>query len=151
MKQIPLFIITIYLVSCSQNSKSSAPFAENKMTSIAALKELYKLSLDNPYEYGAKSYYVRKHKDEILKNIEVVEEVEVQKDVFLIFYRYSIGTETVKSTTYMRKVDGYYLPYYKYYSSLDDDPFANGKGEEGKALLKKADDWNNSDNIWWAF
>ena len=83
--------------------------------------------------------------------MEVVEEIEVEKDVFLIFYRYSIGTDIVKKTEYMRKMDGLYYPYSVYYSSYNDDPFKNGKGEEAKKVLTKAEEWEKNENIWWAF
>jgi hypothetical protein len=148
--KILAIIIVIFFTSCNTKTNNGTEQFDYKKTAIGTLEELYKIRMERPYEYDARIYYLRKHKDEVLKMLEVVEEVEVEKDVFLVFYKYSIGTETAKGTNYMRKVDGLYIPYSKYYSSYSDDPFKNGKGEEAKALLKKSDEWSSNENIWWA-
>jgi hypothetical protein len=150
-KYILFFLLVPIIYSCGSaiGSDATSKFQYGK-NPLATLKEEYKLELANPYLNSASYYYARKHKDELLKTMEVVEEVEVQKDIVLIFYRFSIGTEIVKKTSYMKKMDGLYLPYYKYYSRISDDPFNNGKPEEAKVLLEKADNWEENDNIWWA-
>lgn len=145
-----LSFFLLSLISCKSEQDIAKDF-DYKKSALGTLKEVYKTDLDDKRNFDARVYHLRKHKDEVIKNIEVVEEIEVQKDVVLIFYRYSIGTDVVKRTTYMKKIDGLYLPYSKYFSSYDEDPFENGKGEEGKALLKKADDWGDNKNIWWTY
>ncbi|MGI8600219.1 MAG: hypothetical protein ACR2KB_13275 [Chitinophagaceae bacterium] len=147
-----LFLLasTLIFYSCNNIKSESATEFKYDNTPLGTLKESYKHNMSNPTAYDARYYFLKKHKDEVLKTLEVVEEVEVQKDVVLIFYRYSIGTDIVKQTIYMRKIDGKYLPYSKYYSSYEDDPFKNGKPDEGKALLKKAEEWEKNENIWWA-
>ncbi len=150
--KFPLFLLASSLIfySCNNiNGESATEFKYDK-TPLGTLKESYRHSLSDPNAYDARHYFLKKHRDEVIKTLEIVEEVEVQKDVVLIFYRYSIGTDIVKQTTYMRKIDGKYLPYNKYYSSYDDDPFQNGKGDEGKALIKKAGEWEENEKIWWA-
>jgi hypothetical protein len=150
-----LVVICFITMACSCNNGNSGNTLTSfnyKNSSLGTLKEIYEYSLVGSNRgYDARAYFVRKHRDEVLKTLEIVEEIEVQKDVVLIFYRYSIGTDIAKKTQYMRKMDGVYVPYSKYFSSYDIDPFKNGKPEEGKALLKKAEAWDDNENIWWSY
>lgn len=145
-----MFLVPVIYSCGNARGSDTANAIDYDKTPLGTLKEEYSIVLSDPTRTDASIYFLRKHKDEVLKTMEIVEEVEVQKDVVLIFYRYTIGTDIAKKTAYMRKLDGLYLPYYTYFSQYDDDPFKNGKGEEGKALLKKADTWGES-NIWWAY
>lgn len=152
-----LFLITLFIgfMSCNNQGNQDLTTKEKVLPGVAfqnntlgTLKEVYKDKFKFP-PLDAATYYIEKHKDEFMKNLEIVEEVEVQKDVFIVFYRTSIAADTYKRKMYFRKMDGLYIPYYKYYSSYSDDPFKNGKGEEAKALLKKADEWEKN-TAWWS-
>src|ERR1043165_3034128 len=107
--QVATLLIIIYSCSDSKSGNSSAKF-NYKSSALGTLKEIYDYNLSSNQNYDAIAYFVRKHKDEVLRTLEIVEEVEVQKDVILLFYRYSIGTDIVKKTLYMRKMDGLYIP-----------------------------------------
>jgi hypothetical protein len=149
MKKILLSIITVLILcSCSgaNQQQSSNEFKPSK-TSIETLKELLRMICKNNID--AESAFLRKNETEILKTLEVLEEFECESEVFIVFYRYSIGTTTVKNTRYFRKVDNFYYPFFKIYSTYDNDPFKNGKGEAAKKILKKAEDWKSDESIWW--
>lgn len=149
MKKLFLSAITILILcSCSgANQNQSANEFKPSKTSIGTLKELLRLICKNNID--AESAFLRKNQTEILKTLEVVEEFECESEVLIVFYRYSIGTTTVKNTRYLRKVDDIYYPFFIHYSNYDADPFKNGKGEAAKKILKKADDWKSDESIWW--
>ena len=96
----------------------------------------YNVSDEAYKKINATSHYIFDHKDEVSKTLEVAEVDTIPgKDFVLVFYRYSIGVEIVHLSEYMKKIDGKYFLYLKYFSSYEDDPFKNDRGEEGKALL----------------
>ncbi|MGG9972537.1 hypothetical protein ACQ33O_12155 [Ferruginibacter sp. SUN002] len=111
----------------------------------------YSLQFDEQIQLQDKSAFIAKHKDEILKTLQIVDKDSIPgKDIVLVFYKYSVGKDTVKLSTYMKPIDGKWYIHSKYYSSYDDDPFENGKGEEAKKLLLKSDEWvRNNKDIWW--
>jgi hypothetical protein len=149
MKRLLLSSITILILcSCSgdnQNHSTNEFKPSNK--SIETLKEFLRIICKNNID--AESAFLRKNENEVLKTLEVLEEIECESEVFIVFYRYSIGTTTVKNTKYLRKVDNLYYPFFKHYSTYSDDPFKNGKGEAAKKILKKAEDWQSDESIWW--
>lgn len=152
MKQLtPLLFI--FSVACGGTVVSDKKLPEAKGTPIETIREvyLYDFSKNDHHKINAASSYIYNHKDEILKTLEIVEVDTIpDKDFVLVFYRYSIGSEIVHAYNYMKKLDGKYFLYYRYFSSYEGDPFKNGRGTEGKALLKKLDDWTEADkNIWW--
>jgi len=51
----------------------------------------------------AASAFLRKNQNEIIKTLEVLEEVVVEKYVSIVFYRYSVGTTMVINTSYFKK------------------------------------------------
>lgn len=146
-----LAIGAIIIQSCGAKAgeNNGQPFQAGK-TPLSTLKEIFSRTLSNPDNYDAKYYFLKKHKEEVLKSLEVVEEVEVKKEVALVFYKYNVGAETAKGTMYFRKMDNLYIPYSVYFSSYQDDPFKNGKPEEGKRVLEKKDEWEKNENVWWA-
>ena len=149
MRKILLSIITIFILcSCSRANQQQSKIEFKPSTkSIETLKELLRTICKNNID--AESAFLRKNETEILKTLEVLEEFECETEVFIVFYRYSIGTTTVKNTRYLRKVDNIYYPFFRHYSTYDADPFKNGKGEAAKKILKKAEDWKSDENIWW--
>ena len=150
MKKIFLSAITIFIFcSCSgANQQQSTDEFKPSKKSIETLKELLRMICKNNID--AESAFLRKNENEILKTLEVLEEFECESEVFIVFYRYSIGTTTVKNTKYLRKVDNFYYPFFRHYSTYGDDPFKNGKGEAAKKILKKAEDWKSDETIWWS-
>lgn len=157
MKRLFPLLFAIAFTSCTQGSSSPAetpPSAYEAKGSIeGTLKEAFTYDLNNAAVpvFNAQSQFKREHKDEILKTLEVVETAEIPKqDITLVFYRYSVGTDFARSTAYFKEVDGKWYFYSKYFSSYDDDPFRNGQGENGKALLEKVEKWEDSDSMpWW--
>ena len=161
MKNIITFCaIIITATSCKEQSNS--PVGSDYVTIKKAMAQntiegTLKASMEYDFQFSDqvpltdKAYFNSKHKDEILKTIEVVQKDSISgKDIVLVYYRYSVGADIVRSTNYMKQIDGKWYIHSKYYSSYDDDPFGNGKGEEGKKIIKKADDWEKeSKEIWW--
>ena len=149
MKKIFLSAITILILcSCSgANQQQLTDEFKPSKKSIETLKELLRFICKKNID--AQSAFLRKNENEIMKTLEVLEEFECENEVLLVFYRYSIGTTTVKNTKYLRKVDNIYYPFFKIYSTYDEDPFKNGKGEAAKKILKKAEDWKSDESIWW--
>jgi hypothetical protein len=150
MKQLTSFLL-ILLTACGA-AVSDKKLPEAKTTPLETVKEIVEYDISSDYhKISAPGNYEYTHKDEVLKTLEIAEVDTIpSKDFVLVFYRYSIGSEIAHSTTYMKKIDGKYFLYPKYFSSYDDDPFKNGRGIEGKALLKKEEDWKNADkDIWW--
>ena len=156
-----LLTLFSFSVSCNQSVGNSSlnnnlviiKKAGAKNTIEGTLKENmeYDLQFNDQVSLTDKAYFTAKHKDEILKTIEVVEKDTIPgKDFILVFYRYSVGADIVHQTEYMKQMDGKWYIHPAYFASYDDDPFGNGKGIEGKALLEKADKWRKEDeNIWW--
>jgi hypothetical protein len=153
MKRLTPFML-IFLTACAGAVVSDKKLPEAKETPLATLKEFYEYDLtqDSYRKINAQINYTVNHKDEILKTLEVAEVDSIPgKDFVLVFYRYSIGSEIAHSDEYMKKIDGKYFLYpTKYYSSYEEDPFSNGQGLQGKALLKKLEEWTGADkDVWW--
>lgn len=152
MKYLALPFVCI-LFACSNKNAAIPPLPEAKATPIETLKEIYSFNIaeDGYKKIALKANFLFNHKDEVLKTMEVSEVDSIPgKDFVLVFYRYSVGTDIAHETKYMQKVNGNYFIYDSYFSDYSDDPFSNGHGEEGKALVKKADEWNGADKkIWW--
>lgn len=127
--------------------------AQAKNTIEGTLKEkfLYELQYSVQVQLIDKEYFYSKHKDEIVQTLKIVETDSIPgTNIFVVFYKYSVGAEVAHETSYMRKLDGNWYLHLGYYASYEDDPFKNGRGEEGKKLLKKIENWkDNDDNIWW--
>ena len=161
MKNIITFCaIIITATSCKE--QSNLPVGSDNVTIKKAMAQntvegTLKASMEYDFQFSDqvsltdKAYFNSKHKDEILKTIEVVEKDTIPgKDIVLVFYRYSVGADIVHATSYMKQIDGKWYIHSKYYSSYDDDPFKNGKPTEGKALLDKSSKWEDeSKDIWW--
>jgi hypothetical protein len=94
--------------------------------------------------------FIAKHRDEMLKTLEVVETVEVET-IAASFVRYSIGGDIYRQVRWLRKVDGaWYVSQRTYYSSFGDDPFNDGNPERAKQLLNRTNQWEkDSAPIWW--
>jgi len=94
--------------------------------------------------------FIAKHRDAMLKTLEVVETAEVET-IAASFVRYSIGGNIYRQVKWLRKVDGtWYVSQRAYYSSYGDDPFKDGNPERAKQLLKRTDQWEkDSAPIWW--
>ncbi len=150
MKSILLSTVAILILcSCSgDHQQSLANDFKYSKSSIETLKEFLRFICKENVD--AESAFLRKNQNEIIKTLEVLEEVEAEKDVSIVFYRYSVGTTMVKNTMYLRKMDHLFYPYFKYYSKYDNDPFHDGKGETAKKLLDKAEEWKSGDKIWWS-
>ena len=95
-------------------------------------------------------HFLRKHRDEMLKTLEVVETVETEK-LAVSFVRYSVGTTVYRDSVWMRKFDGRWLiSANQYFSEYGDDPFGDGKPDQAKALIKRVDAWEKETaNKWW--
>lgn len=163
-KMIKIFSIIALLAtvsSCNQKTSNAGggddfvkiKKATAQTTIEGTLKEsiAYDLQFSEQIQIQDKAAFQAKHKDEILKTIEVVQKDSIPgKNIILVYYRYSVGADIVRNTNYMKQIDGKWYIHSKYYSSYDDDPFGNGKGEEGKKIIKKADEWEKeSKDIWW--
>ena len=151
MKQLtPLMLI--FLAACGA-ALSYNKIPEAKETPVETIKDYYRNDIfQREYsKLNAGTHYISEHMDEVLKTLEVSEVDTIPgKDFVLVFYRYSIGVEIAHATEYMKKIEGKYYLYQKYFSSYDDDPFKNGRSEEAKALLKKMGEWTDADKgIWW--
>jgi hypothetical protein len=162
MKRIfSLTALSAILFSCGEKNSNTTggdifvkvKKATAQNTIEGTLKEslAYDLQFSEQVQIHDRAVFQAKHKDEILKTIEVVQKDSIPgKDIVLVYYRYSVGADIVRSTSYMKQIDGKWYVHSKYYSSYEDDPFGNGKGEEGKKILKKAEDWEKESNeIWW--
>lgn len=158
------FILTSLILFASCNQSGNIPStssnnlviikkaeAQNTIEGTLKANTEYNLQFNEQVRLTDKAYFTAKHKNEILKTIEVVEKDTIPgKDFILVFYRYSVGADIVHETAYMKQINSKWYIHPAYYSSYDDDPFKNGKGVEGKALLDKADKWEKADeNIWW--
>jgi hypothetical protein len=155
MKYSIILFALMFFCSCNQESKSSQekklPTAQN--TIEGSLKERMNFNLTNSDNYliaDAVNFQV-KHKDEILKTIAVASVDTIPgKDLVMVCYMFSIGSDINRSSDLMKQIDGKWFFHNKYYSIYDDDPFENGKGEQCKAILKKAEEWRKaSEKIWW--
>lgn len=158
-------IITGILFSLSSCRNPKAPETKDPKSSLAQVNEDqssiegalrlffdYRFNEDEgkPIVYD-RVYFYKLHRDEIRKTIEIVEKDTIPgKDFILVFFRYSVGADVAHSTLYMKKLDNNWYIHTGYYSSLDEDPFDNGKGAEGRELLKKSDEWEKGDDkLWW--
>lgn len=155
---LALYLTLIALIiSCNQSANSNDLVTIKKASAQNTIEGTLKASLEYDFQFNNqvtltdKAYFLSKHKDEILKTIEVAEKDTIPgKDIILVFYRYSVGADIVHASTYMKQMDGKWYIHPEYYSSYDDDPFKNGKGTEGKALLDKKSKWEDeSKNVWW--
>jgi len=158
---LPFVALCLFLAACNQSGSPSTS-SENlvvikKAKAQNTIEGTLKSSMEYDFQFSKqvqltdKALFLSKHKDEILKSIQVVEKVTISgKDFFLVFYKYSVGADVVHETCYMKEIDGKWYIHPGYYASYDEDPFKNGKGAEGKAILDKVDKWKKDDeNIWW--
>lgn len=156
-----LLTLSIFILSCNQSGNNSSSNnnlvvikkaeAQNTIEGTLKASTEYDIQFNEQVPLTDKAYFTAKHKDEIIKTIEVVEKDTIpSKDFILVFYRYSVGADIVHKTTYMKQMEGKWYVHPAYFGSYEDDPFKNGKGVEGKALLDKSDKWEKEDeNIWW--
>jgi len=161
MKTALLFSAFCFLISCNQSSQPSMTpndlvvikkaQAQNTIEGTLKASMEYDFQFSDQVQLTDKAQFASKHKDEILKSIQVVEKATIPgKDFILVFYKYSVGADVAHETIYMKQIDGKWYVHSGYYASYDEDPFKNGNGTEGKALLEKADKWKkDDDNIWW--
>ena len=93
--------------------------------------------------------FVRQHRDEMLRTLEIVEVVETEK-MGAAFVRYSVGAHIYRKGIWMRKVDGSWrVLLTQYISSFGDDPFRDGKPQEAKKLIKRVEEWEKDSENWW--
>jgi hypothetical protein len=93
--------------------------------------------------------FLRIHRDEMVKSLEVVEIVETEK-IAVALVRYSIGLSVYRDRVWMRRVDGRWFASVAYFSEYAEDPFGDGKPDEAKALIKRVEAWEKaSAEKWW--
>ncbi|MFA6056759.1 MAG: hypothetical protein WC756_01070 [Taibaiella sp.] len=159
---ICIFSFSLIVISCEQRTKAETKSTVSDEAIIGAdstimgtLKGSMKYNLvdeiRNKPIFDAKSYFISKHGDEILRTLEIADTTYIPGvDLYMVFFRYSVGADIIRETTYMKKIDNRWFTYYKYFSSYYDDPFGNGLGSEGKKLLEKGEEWEKSNKaIWW--
>jgi hypothetical protein len=161
MKLFFLLIITSFsLASCMEQNDNRTESnimlikkaeAKNTIDGTLKAKMEYDFQFYDEIPLTDNAYFISKHKDEILKTFEIVEKDTIPgKDIVLVFYRYSVGADIVRETSYLKKIDDKWYIHTHYYSSYDNDPYKNGKPIEGKALLEKKSKWEEeSKDIWW--
>lgn len=152
MKKIILLSLSILLFTACSDIKNTAPSIDQSSPETL-LKGQYEYiyTQQNFPVVDAGPAYQRMHKDEVLKTMEVVDKIDIPgQNITAVLYRFSIGSETVHESTYMKKINDKWYLYQKYFSSYDDDPFKNNDGTKGKEILKKIDDWTKeTTNVWW--
>jgi hypothetical protein len=159
MKRVALaFLMTAgsLIVGCSTGSRPST--LNGELRTVADLSKAYLADLrwrlpdrDRDYLYLVdRNSFLRLHRDEMLKTLEVVEAVETT-NVAVGFVRYSIGATVYRDAVWMRKVDGQWrASSSQYFSDYEKDPFGDGKPEEAKALIKRVSNWKDeSPKAWW--
>jgi hypothetical protein len=94
--------------------------------------------------------FIAKHREEMLKTLEVVETVEADT-LAACFVRYSVGGSIYRQVQWLHRIDGDWRVSQKsYFSSLADDPFNDGNPDRAKNLLKRVVQWEkDSAPIWW--
>jgi hypothetical protein len=159
MKLVALaFLIAVgtAMEGCSDAPRTSTPNSEPR--TVADLSRVYLGDVrwrlpdrDRDYLYLIdRNNFLRLHRDEMLKTLEVVETAETS-NVAVGFVRYSIGATVYRDAIWMRKVDGQWrATLTQYFSDYEKDPFGDGKPEEAKVLIKRVSDWRGeSPKAWW--
>lgn len=122
---------------------SKAYFREVRWRLPEGGAEQFEYMLDRPN-------FVRQHRDEMLKTLEVVDTVQTQ-NIAVGFVRYSIGATTYHDSVWMRKIDGQWRPAWnQYFSEYADDPFGDLKPDDANALIKRVSDGEKeAPKAWW--
>ncbi|MTK54476.1 hypothetical protein [Paludibacter sp.] len=159
MKKLLFFFSIILVIGCSRNSatSNSRTFSFKKVYASSTISNTLKSQLEydcylyDNVQLNDRAYFWSKHKDEILNSLVIPETSSVpDKNLTLVFYKFSVGQDTIYKTAFMKKIDGKWYIHNEYFQKFADDPFKNGHGVEGKLLLYKAFDWEyKSQNIWW--
>ena len=68
MRQLFLLLCIPLIHSCSDKKGDSGYNFKYDKTSLGTLKEEYRTTFEIPYNYTAKVVFVKKHKEEVLKN-----------------------------------------------------------------------------------
>jgi hypothetical protein len=85
----------------------------------------------------------------MIRTLEIVETAQTDK-VAVAFVRYSIGAHIYRDVASLRKIDGEWrLQFFRHFNGSSDDPFGDGKGDRAKAIIKRADEWRESNKEEW--
>lgn len=118
-------------------------------TPLGTLKESYAalLAEAEKYQLTERRYMLSQNREEILNSLKVNDEIEIEgTNLRMIFYSFNVGSDIIREAEVFSEREGKWLMA-GYFSSYEDDPFGNGKGNEGKKLLEKADSWEESNDL----
>lgn len=79
-------------------------------------------------------------RDELLKTLEIAEILEAD-EFALVLFRYSVGADVYRDSTWIRRIDGSWYVSPRYVSAYDDDPLGDDNPVRAKALAEKAEKW----------
>lgn len=107
------------------------------------------------FEYGPLTDYkvfLNQHRDEILETIEIAETREVkEKNVAIAYVRFSIGADIIRSTLWLRKLNGNWTktfinPAEYQYEYLGYEE----KTDELETIFEKIEEWEQDNpKVWW--
>ncbi len=121
-----------------------------------AVKSIIGNRLNNKYPNPrAEEYFLYKNRDEIISSLSINRFEPLRDDVGVAFLSTSIGSKVIRSTMWLRKVDGYWFEFLGYPTYTGDDYYPDltlQEEEKAKELIEESKKWKESNpSEWWGY
>lgn len=151
MRKILIIALALIVLSCSETSevRDFKPQASPEKLIKEGFFQYFDLFKSNTGNFN--NYMHHKYRDEIKSSFRINDVIQIPNTkLYVTLYSYSIEGEIIRKYIYLIKDQDLYYTSRQYFSSYAEDPFHNQQFEEGKKLIKKLENWTDSnDDIWW--